>query len=73
MFPKTLTTGGDMEFKQSPIGYLKKMLNEKGDFLQEYKRLNESDRLEMKEWAKEEMTVKGIQFILTSQDITPSK
>ena len=62
-----------MEFKQSPIGYLKKMLNEKGDFLQEYKRLNESDRLEMKEWAKEEMTVKGIQFILTSQDITPSK
>tara|TARA_R100000656_G_scaffold30573_1_gene26886 strand:+ start:1722 stop:1895 length:174 start_codon:yes stop_codon:yes gene_type:complete len=43
-----------------PITYLKKMLNDEGDFLQEYKRLSESDRLELKEWAKEEMAAAGI-------------
>ena len=51
-----------MEYIETPIGYLKKILNDKGDFLQEYKRINEPARLELKEWAKEEMTVKGINF-----------
>ena len=47
---------------ETVIGYLKKTLNDEGDFLKEYKRLSVEDREQMKEYAKEEMTAKGIQY-----------
>lgn len=44
----------------TPIGYLKHMLSEQNDFLQEYKKLHNDARDEMKEYATKEMNAKGI-------------
>jgi len=47
---------------QTIIGYLKEMLNDKGDFLKEFMALDDKDREQLREYAKEEMIAKGIAF-----------
>ena len=39
----------------TPLKYLKTELDVNGDFLDEWKRLDEKDKAELKEWAEQEM------------------
>lgn len=45
--------------KINPLNYLAQELNGKGDFMQQYKTLNESDKTTLKHWADEEQTALG--------------
>jgi hypothetical protein len=44
------------------IGYLKENLGIDGDFMREYKSCSMEDKQELKEWAREEMKVLGIEI-----------
>jgi hypothetical protein len=47
-----------MGHKVSPLKYLITMLNDKNDFLYEYKKLNNEEQEKMKQWGEEEMNHK---------------
>ena len=42
-----------------PLKYLREQLNDKGDFVTEWKSLSHEDKTQMREWALEEMQVIG--------------
>lgn len=40
---------------QTPIVYLKAQLDRNGDFVNEWKRLSEKDKVDLKQWAEDEL------------------
>lgn len=53
----------EMDSKQTSVGYLRQELNGAGDFVSEYKGLEQKDKDELKRYAREEMDLLGIEHI----------
>ncbi len=45
---------------RTPLVYLRDQLNDKGDFLKEYKTLSREDKADLALWARREMEVLGL-------------
>jgi hypothetical protein len=44
------------------VAYLKQELGAQGDFFNEWKKLSTQDKIDLKTWAAEEMSVRGIEI-----------